>query len=118
MNFKFFAFMILLLTACQEANQIEKDLEWLLHADPVKDAKKAISVGDLRYVGTIGMFADVPWFAPECISEETVRLIQVSDLVESYEQNKLQAIAPVYATAYNYQILQYQKKHGLKQCDS
>ncbi len=96
--------------------KFQSELSWLLNADPEIDAKRAIKSGDVRYFGIMGMFINVPFFNKECINEERVKYIQISDLIESYEQNKLQAIAPIYAETYNYHILQYYKLHKLKQC--
>lgn len=118
MKLKLVFLLILFLSGCQETNKFEEDLRWLLYADPIKDAKLALSEGDTRYFGVVGMFINVPLFDENCITEKTVRFIRISDLIESYEQNKLQAIAPVYAEAYNFQILQYQKDNGQKQCGS
>jgi hypothetical protein len=109
-------FSVFLMAGCQPANKHENDLSWLLTAEPSLDAEQAIHQGDLRYIGISGMFISVPFVDNKCINENTVRLIRVSDVIESYEQKKLQAIAPIYAEAYNFKILQHQKKQGQSQC--
>ena len=105
---------------CSSQNEsiTSNDLGWLLNADPELDAKQAIKSGDLRYFGVVGMSIQVPFFNRECISNDRVNFIQISDLVESYEQEKLQAIAPIYAFNYNLYMSKYYKKHNLKDCGS
>ena len=109
---------IFLLVGCATSNEIEGELSWVLNANPEKDADLAIRKGDIRLYGIAGMFINVPFFDESCISNEKVKFIQISDLIESYEQNKLQVIAPVYAEAYNFRMLQHWKSIGKKQCDS
>jgi hypothetical protein len=38
--------------------------------------------------------------------------------VNSYEQEKLQAIAPIYAENFNLYMLKHWNAHGIKRCDS
>lgn len=109
---------VLLLVGCAAKSEIEGELAWLLHAEPEKDAELAIRKGDIRFIGVVGMFFSVPFFEETCVTNEKVRFIQISDLIESYEQRKLQAIAPIYAEAYNFRMLQHWKSLGKKQCDS
>ncbi|MEM5495827.1 hypothetical protein WNY77_00310 [Paraglaciecola mesophila] len=108
------------LLGCEDKfdSRITEDLRWLLDADPKEDFEKSISSGDLRFVGVIGMFSTVPYFDEKCVTEDKVRFIQISDMVNSYEQEKLQAIAPVYASNFNLYMLKHWNEHGIKRCDS
>ncbi|GIU36036.1 hypothetical protein TUM3794_04570 [Shewanella colwelliana] len=99
-------------------SKISEELKWLLNADPKEDFEKSIASGDRRFVGVIGMFITVPYFDEECITDDKVRLIQISDMVDSYEQEKLQAIAPIYASTFNLYMLKHWNTHGIKPCDS
>ena len=99
-------------------SRVTEDLRWLLNADPKDDFEKSIASGDRRFVGVIGMFITVPYFDEECITDDKVRLIQISDMVDSYEQEKLQAIAPIYASTFNLYMLKHWNTHGIKPCDS
>jgi len=119
-NMKYLLILLLVFSlvncSSNKESTISKELSWLLNADPEREAKKAIKSGDLRYLGIVGISIQVPFFNRECINEDRVRFIQISDLVDSYEQIKLQAIAPVYAKSYNYHMLQYYKRNKLNQC--
>jgi len=120
MKYLLVVILALSLFNCSSQNEsiASNDLRWLLNADPEIDAKKAIESGDLRFFGVIGMSIQVPLFNRECISNDRVNFIQISDLVESYEQEKLQAIAPIYAFNYNLHMSKYYKQHSLKDCGS
>jgi len=119
-NMKYLLILLLVFSlvncSSNKGSTISKELSWLLNAVPEREANKAIKSGDLRYLGIVGISIQVPLFNRECINEDRVRFIQISDLVDSYEQIKLQAIAPVYAESYNYHMLQYYKRNKLNQC--
>ncbi|BDX06437.1 hypothetical protein [Planctobacterium marinum] len=70
MKFKIIFIFTLVIFGCQDQNNVEKDLSWLLHADPIKDAKQALKVKDTRYIGIVGMFSNVPFFDDSCINEK------------------------------------------------
>lgn len=110
---------IIFLASCTDTKVAERDngLEWLLKANPETDAKKAIRSGDTRFIGLMGMLLnEVPRIDKNCDPGENVRYISFDDVINSYEERKLQAIAPVYAEAYNHYIMQYGKENNVQVC--
>jgi hypothetical protein len=120
MKLLIFLLVLFSLLGCEDKfdNRVTDELRWLLIADPEEDFEKSIADGDLRFVGVIGMSRTVPYFDEKCVTEEKVRFIQISDMVNSYEQEKLQAIAPIYAENFNLYMLKHWNAHGIKRCDS
>ncbi|MCW8092250.1 hypothetical protein [Alteromonas sp. ASW11-130] len=110
---------IIFLASCTDAKVGERDngLEWLLKANPEIDAKKAIRSGDTRFIGVMGMLLKVvPRIDKNCDPGRNVRYINIDDVINSYEERKLQAIAPVYAEAYNHYMLQYGRENNVQVC--
>jgi hypothetical protein len=103
--------LILGLTGCHHADSIAaSQLRWVEAADPVADARAAITQKDFRLKGVYGLTLRVPGVEPDRVEELRRRLgispIEgTSDAMEGPEQKPLIDMAYKYAEAYNAQIL-------------
>ena len=106
------SFLILGLTGCHHADSIAvSQLRWVETADPVADAKAAITQKDFRLKGVYGLTLKVPGIEPDRVEELRRRLgvspIEgTSDAMEGPEHKHLIDMAYKYAEAYNARILQ------------
>ncbi len=119
-KFIYLTVVIVVLASCTNTKVEKRDngLEWLLEANPETDAKKAIRSGDLRFIGLVGMLLkEVPRIDKNCDPGGNVRYISLDDVINSYEERKLQAIAPIYAEAYNHYIMQYGRENNVHVCE-
>ena len=112
-------FISLLVSSCSESKT--DSLEWVLTADPANDAKEAAGKGDYRLIGVGNMMPQlktVPLIYRDCNYGSNVRYLMMDDRVESYEEAKHQAIAPVYAETYNLVLIEHLRAQGIDICNS
>jgi hypothetical protein len=116
--------LIILLFGCEksefevaQATEVEK-MEWLLHASPSDDFESAINKKDFRFIGLYGNTSSVPNISKSCINIKTdVNFIKgSSETLYGYEHVKLNAIAHVYASDYNFRMLRYLEEKQLFKC--
>ena len=109
---KFFTFLIYfsLIGTLYAANSNESLLTWLKTADPQTDATQALKQNDKRLMAVYGYTLHIPGTKPENFTEyqNTYGLKPIegtSDMIESEEHGKLNALAFKYAKQYNNIIL-------------
>ena len=108
-----------LLSSCTTINI--NNLEWVLTADPQADAISSVRDGDNRLIGIAGIleqFNRVPLIDTSCKYGKNVKYLQMDDVIDSYKEEKSQAIAPVYAKAYNYHLINHLKSKNISVCNS
>jgi hypothetical protein len=111
-------FSLLLLSACQEGNQLDlsqvtpqersavESLLWLQKADAAKDAQQGLERGDKRLLAMATRGSHIPGIAPELVSKAKsvcgVRYLPGStDTVMGQTHLKLLQAAEEYAADYN-----------------
>lgn len=107
-----FILFLMLIFSC---NGVEReDISNLYFADPTKDLEEDIKAGSLKFKGVAGLRTYYP-LADECLLEEFGGevLSRTAEVLESYEQQKLQAIAVVYAENYNLELSVYIETNNL-----
>lgn len=106
---------------CQstDSNNSTIDVGRLYVADPLDDFRKSVENKDYRFVGIYGYALSVPGVNPICIDpDRDVKLIEgTSDTYSSYEEEKFNVVARVYADHYNFQLKQYLKGRNMYSCD-
>ena len=100
--------VFLIICGCQGdfSGTTEAETAWLYKADPLEELKEAIKLNDYRFIGIYRYSLTVPGVPLKCIDLETdVRPIKgTSDAFSSYEEEKFNAIATVYADYYSFQL--------------
>jgi hypothetical protein len=107
------------ISACNANSSSPKiDLNYLYYANPVEDVKKAISKKDYRFYGIYGASLRVPKISRECINvDKDIKIMAGnSEVTFSYEEQKFNALAQVYADNYNFHMMIYLKDKGLYNC--
>lgn len=96
------------------------DARELYRADPISDANAAIVGGDYRFIGINGYSVQVPELKMQCLNlDSDIKLMDgTTEFVTSYEEEKFNALAHVYATNYNQHLLAYLSENGLFTCNS
>lgn len=110
----------MLISACSSNNSSSKiDLNYLYYADPAEDVRKAINNKDYKFYGISGISLRVPKISRECINiDKDVKMMAGnSEVTFSYEEEKFNALAEVYADNYNFHMMIYLKDKGLYQCN-
>lgn len=97
------------LYGCKNTASDSIDVVWLYEANPLEDFKESVNSNDYRFVGVYGYSLTVPGVALKCIDiEKDVKPIEgTSDSYSSYEEEKFNAVAKVYADYYNFQLIKY-----------
>lgn len=118
---KLFTFALLcLLLACSDSQTNRDEYKWILTADPENDAVSAGRSGDRTLIGVSGLFGRV---IPDvrgipCDKPHDVRYLKIDDVIDSYAERKFNALAPIYAELYNYNLRKYFDAKGLDICNS
>jgi hypothetical protein len=109
-------FSLVLISACSSNSSSSKiDLNYLYYASPAEDVKSAIGKKDYRFYGIYGASLRVPYISRECINvDKDVKMMTGnSEVVFSYEEEKFNSLAQVYANNYNFHMMIYLKDQGL-----
>ncbi|GLR69566.1 hypothetical protein [Agaribacter marinus] len=118
---KLFIFALLgLLFACSDSQTNRDGYDWVLTADPESDAISAAHSGDRALIGVSGLFGRV---IPDvrgipCDKPQDVRYLKIDDVIDSYAERKFNALAPIYAELYNYNLREYFDAKGQDICNS
>lgn len=89
--------------------------DYLYSADPIADAQKAISKGDLHVYATYSGGPYIPEIKRGCVSNENIIPIKgTSHGYENYKQAQFNTSADLYAEYYNSQIKAYLIRNGDK----
>ena len=116
-----FIILLLVVYGCQDSafNTTSVNVNWLYKANPLDDFKEAIERDDYRFVGVYGYSLTVPGVKLKCIdAAKDVKPIEgTSDSSSSYEEEKFNAIAKVYADYYNFQLIKYLEDKRLFSCE-
>ncbi len=117
--FVFFVFFSVLGCENSDLNSTVVDVNWIYEANPVDDVKKAVEVNDFRFLGVYGYSLIVPGLKLECIDiEQDVKPIEgTSDSYSSYEEEKFNAVAKIYADYYNFQLMRHLKDNEIFNCN-
>jgi hypothetical protein len=126
MKFIVILISILLISGCEKSDsevhleKVHEVMGWLYDANPHQDVQVAIENGDFRFMGVYGYSIVVPRIDIKCLDyEKDINPIKgTSDAIESYEHAKLNAIAQVYAEAYNRRMWIYKKDNTEFKCGS
>ncbi len=115
-----FAFVLMgLLLACSESQTNRDEYQSILTADPESDAISAARSGDRTLIGLSGLFGhvipDVAWNPFN--KPQDVRYLKIDDVIDSYAETKFNALAPVYAERYNYNLRKYFDAKGQDICN-
>lgn len=113
--------LLLTVYGCQnsDSNATSVDVNWLYNADPLDDFNEAVKINDYRFIGVYGYSLNVPGVKLKCLdAERDVKPIEgTSDSSSSYEEEKFNAVAKVYADYYNFQLKKYLEGKNLFSCD-
>jgi len=96
----------------------DPDLAYVEFADPVEDVNRAVAAGDFRFVAIDGLGRFVPFIDdnyPEMSSAlgDDLKVVRgTSDFNQSYWEEKVNAIARVYAE--NYNLILFERLEELK----
>lgn len=120
------AFLIFFISSCGKTDEEKLNLEiidemgWLYKADPIADAQSFIEKGDFRFRGVYGIARIIPNIEKKCIDIENdvVYIKGTSDALETYEHQKLNAIAKIYAETFNIYMLFYLNENDKYECIS
>jgi len=114
----FFLIFLLGLYGCKNKASDLVDVGWLYEANPLEDFKESVNRDDYRFVGIYGYSITVPGVKLKCIDvDKDVKLIEgTSDSYSSYEEEKFNAVAKVYADYYNFQLMKYLESKNLYTC--
>ena len=104
-----FLIFLLGLFGCKNKASYSVDVGWLYEANPLEDFKESVNRDDYRFVGVYGYSLTVPGVKLKCIEiDKDVKPIEAtSDSDSSYEEEKFNAVAKVYAAYYNFQLIKY-----------
>lgn len=104
-----------LAAACSSKVKQPFSSDYLYSADPIADAEKAISKGDLHVYATYSGGPYTPGIKRGCVSDENIIPIKgTSHGYENYKQAQFNTLADLYAEYYNSQIEIYLIKNGNK----
>ncbi len=109
-------FLFLYLTAaCSSEVKQPFSSDYLYSADPIADAQKAISKGDLHVYATYSGGPYTPAIKRGCVSNENiVPLKGTSHGYDTYKQAQFNTLADLYAKYYNSQIKIHLVRNGDK----
>lgn len=109
------AILFCLTTSCSKDTEQPFTLNYLYHADPIADAQKAISKGDLHVYATYSGGPYTPAIKRGCVSNENiVPLKGTSHGYDTYKQHQFNTLADLYAEYYNSQIKIHLVRNGDK----
>lgn len=117
-NILFLTFLFSLY-GCRNTTSDSVDVSWLYEASPLEDFKEAVNREDYRFIGIYEYSLVVPGVKLKCIDvEKDVKLIEgTSDSYSSYEEEKFNVVAKVYADHYNFQLRKYLEGKSLFSCE-
>lgn len=112
-------FLLIIMTASCGRDSSRIDLNYLYHANPTEDVKKSIEIKDYRFYGVYEYSVQIPNVQRKCVNVDLdVKMIAgTSDASLTYEEEKLNTLALVYARAYNTQMIGYLQDQGLYKCE-
>ncbi|WP_024462043.1 hypothetical protein [Marinimicrobium sp. LS-A18] len=111
--------LALLFSSCAVDKKSSEEFRWILTASPEDDAISAAKEGDYRLLGISGMLTEeVPLMDKSCEHGSNVKYLSLDNVIDSYAERRYQAIAPVYAEAYNFHLIKYLRKNGVEICNS
>ena len=100
--------------AAEREQDVVKQLQWVEHADPVADAKKAVGRSEFTFIGVDGITWTIPGIDEskkfELRKKYGLIIIEgTSDAVQGDEHTRLQGLATEYAKKYNLYLLDHIK---------
>jgi hypothetical protein len=113
----FFPFFLL---GCSEQQSVQEGYDWILTADPESDANVAAKSGDKTLIGISGMFgSEIPVAdGYKCAKPQDIRYLKIDDVIDSYAEQKYNALAEIYAGTYNTHLRKYFNARGQDICNS
>lgn len=108
------------LFACSDKVENKDLYDWILTADPEKDAISAARSGDKTLIGISSMSGnELPTAGGyKCQTPKNIRFLKLDDLIETYAEQKYNALAGIYADSYNYHLFKYFRAQGHNICNS
>ena len=119
MNKYLFFVVCLMIYGCENVFDDKSSRDWIYEAHPRDEVEKAIRRGDFRFMGVNGYSIIAPGVHKKCLDYPSdINVIDgTSEFTTSYEDEKFNVVAEVYADFYNFLLRKYLESEKGFECD-